>query len=71
MRAYLVVSGSVFGIVALVHILRLAERWLIQIEGWTVPVWLSWLGLAVAGGLCIWAFRLAMRTGPSAIPPKL
>lgn len=59
MRAYLVVSGLLFGAVSLLHILRLAYGWPVQIGGWTVPLGVSWIGLIVAGGLCAWAFKLS------------
>ncbi len=56
--AYLKISGGVFGIVALLHLLRLFYGWSVQIGEVVIPIWLSWLGLAFAGGLSIWAFRL-------------
>ena len=61
MRAYLLITGFVFGAMTLLHILRLAYAWPAQIGGWTVPLELSWLGLVVAGALCVWAFALARR----------
>ena len=61
MRAYLAVSGTLFGIVALMHVLRLVQDWPVQFAGWTVPLWVSWIGVLVAGGLCLWGFRLAGR----------
>lgn len=64
MRIYLVVSAVVFGAVALMHILRLSLNWPADLAGWTVPLWLSWIGLVVAGALCVWGFRLAVKAGP-------
>jgi hypothetical protein len=61
MRAYLRISGVIFGIVALVHVARLAYGWPAEVAGWAVPLWVSWAGMVVAGALCIWAFRLAVR----------
>ena len=61
MRAYLLITGLVFGAVTLLHILRLAYAWPAQIGGWTVPLELSWIGAVVAGALCAWAFALARR----------
>jgi len=61
MRAYLLVSGLVFGVVTVVHILRLAYGWPVQIAGFAVPVDASWAGILVAGALCVWAFILALR----------
>ena len=61
MRRYLHITGAIFGIVAIVHILRLAFGWPAQIAGWSVPMWVSWVAIVLAGGLCLWAFRLAAR----------
>jgi hypothetical protein len=59
MSRYLIVSGSIFGVVACLHLARLVFGWQVQIGAWTVPYWLSWCGLVGAGALSIWAFRLA------------
>lgn len=61
MRTYLLISGFLFGAVTVLHILRLAYALPAQIGGWTVPLELSWIGVVVAGALCIWAFALARR----------
>lgn len=63
MRAYLQISGAVFGLIALAHLLRLFGHWPIDLAGHIVPLWASWLGLLLAGGLSIWALRL-MRAMP-------
>jgi hypothetical protein len=59
MRTYLVITGILFGVVALMHLWRLAAGWPIQIAALSVPLWVSVIGLLVPGGLCIWAFALA------------
>jgi len=64
MRAYLLVSGLVFAVVAVVHILRLAYGWPVQIAGFSVPVDASWAGMVVPAALCVWAFALARRPAP-------
>jgi len=64
MRAYLQITGFIFGIVALGHALRLILHWPVQLVGWTVPMWLSWVAFFVAGTLCIWAFQLFGRSRP-------
>ena len=65
MQAYLRTSGSVFGLIALLHVLRLLLRWPAQIAGWTVPIWISWLAIPAAVALSIWAFRLVRQVGLS------
>ena len=61
MRTYLLISGSLFGLISLLHLLRLLWHWPAVIGAWTVPLWASGVGLAIAGSLCLWAFRLAGR----------
>ena len=58
---YALVSGVVFGVVAVVQALRLFNRWPVQVGPFAVPVWFSWLALLLAGGLCLWAFRSGPR----------
>jgi hypothetical protein len=65
MKAYLGVSGAIFGIVALLHLLRLALDWPARIGTWSVPMWVSWAALLLAGGLCVWAFRLLGASRPA------
>lgn len=60
MKSYLGISGAIFGIVAILHVLRLWLDWPAQIGTWIVPSWVSWIALALAGGLCVWAFRLLL-----------
>lgn len=57
-KAYLAVTGSIFALIAAVHLLRLAYQWPVQIDTWTIPTWLSWFGMLVAGVLSVWAFRV-------------
>lgn len=58
-RVYLVVSGMIFGVVALLHLVRLVNHWAFRIGPWSLPLWMSWGGTLVAAALCLWAFRLA------------
>jgi len=65
MKAYLIVSGAIFGIVGVAHVLRLfveghslSDRWFIAHN----------VALFIVGaGLALWALRLLVRgRGPSA-----
>jgi len=60
-KAYLIISGSVFGFVALGHLCRSISHWPIQMGTWETPLWVSWLALVVAATLSTWAFCLAFR----------
>ncbi len=56
---YVVVSGAIFGVVAIAHAVRALYEWPVQIGGLDISVWVSWVAMVVAGGLCAWAFRSA------------
>jgi hypothetical protein len=62
-RAYMTVSGSVFGIVAVLHLLRVVNGWVVEVGPWSVPMTVSWLGTIFPAVLCGWAFRVVSRKG--------
>ncbi len=57
-KAFLTVSGTIFGIITLLHALRLLLGWPAHIGTFEVPMWLSWASVAIAGFLAVSAFRL-------------
>ena len=59
-QAYFLVSGIIFGVVALLHALRLAFRWQVRLRSQEIPIWFSGVGLIGATGLCVWAFWLIL-----------
>ena len=54
---YAVVSGAVFGLVALGQVVRAFEEVPVHLGSFEIPVWASWVAAVVAGSLCVWAFR--------------
>jgi hypothetical protein len=56
-KTYLLVAGIIFTLVALFHAMRIYMEWPIMIGDWSVPKWVSWAALIVAGGLAIFGFR--------------
>jgi hypothetical protein len=58
-KTFSMLAGAIFTLVALFHLIRIIEDWPIIIGDWSVPKSLSWVGLVVAGGLALLAFRLA------------
>ncbi|MSQ88872.1 MAG: hypothetical protein EXR32_06300 [Betaproteobacteria bacterium] len=64
MRVYLQITSVVFGVIALLHLVRLLLGWPAQIAGWVVPLWLSWLAFFATGALSVWALRLLGQLGP-------
>ena len=57
-KAYLIVTGVLFGIIAVMHLLRLIYQWPVQAGTISIPVWASCAGLLLASVLCVWAFML-------------
>lgn len=62
-RTYCRVSAIVFAVVALTHLARLIYGASIVIDGQTIPMLASWLGLIVPGGLAYWGFSGARGAG--------
>ena len=54
---YVVVSGALFGVVAVLQAVRALNQWPLRVGPLDIPVWASWIGMVVAGSLCAWAFR--------------
>jgi ABC-type proline/glycine betaine transport system permease subunit len=54
---YVVVSGAIFGVVAVLQAVRALNQWPLQVGTLEIPVWASWIAMVVAGSLCVWAFR--------------
>ncbi len=61
MKSYLRITGALFGLIVALHVMRLVQGSPAQVGSWSVPMWVSWVGIVVAGALCIWAVRLARR----------
>ncbi|MGL6344545.1 MAG: hypothetical protein ACRC80_36020 [Waterburya sp.] len=57
-RNYIIISATIFTIVALLHLVRLFTHWSFQFGAVIVPLWGSWLALIIGTALSIWAFRL-------------
>lgn len=56
-NGYPLVSGSVFGVLAVAHAIRALMQVPAQLGTQQVPLLFSWVVVVVAGILCIWAFR--------------
>jgi hypothetical protein len=58
-KAYFAITGIIFPVIAIVHLLRISFGWSPVVEGWVVPMWLSWVALVVAGWLGYEGLRFA------------
>lgn len=58
-KSYLLVSATIFALVAVLHLARLLGSWAVQVGTVTLPFWGSWLGLIIAATLSVWGLQLA------------
>ena len=56
-KPFTMLAVQVFVLVALVHLLRLVFGWEATISGAVVPMWVSFVGLLIPGGLAIGLWR--------------
>ena len=56
-KPYVVVSGAVFGLIAVLQAVRAAEQIPVMVGSFAVPLAASWVAALVAAGLSLWAFR--------------
>lgn len=60
-KHYALVSGAVFGLIAIGQAVRAFNGLPVHVGSFAVPVGFSWIAAAVAGSLCVWAFLTARR----------
>jgi hypothetical protein len=60
-KTFSLLAGLVFLLVAVMHALRLALGWHVALGGWTVPMWVSWVALVIAGFLAYEGLRFSRR----------
>jgi len=58
-RTFSLVTAVLFSLVALLHAVRLLRGWQVTIEGAVMPVWISWIALAIAAYLAYQGFLLS------------
>jgi hypothetical protein len=59
-KRFILVATVIFGFVAVMHLLRIMGGWPVVLAGHDVPMWVSYIGLAIGGGLMAWGIRLTM-----------
>jgi hypothetical protein len=58
-NVWLRIAGTIFGVVAIFHLLRIITGIPVLINGWLLPVWVNWLGLVATVFLCNWLWWMA------------
>ncbi|OLB23249.1 MAG: hypothetical protein AUH95_03440 [Nitrospirae bacterium 13_2_20CM_2_63_8] len=59
MKPFTTIAIVIFSLVAVLHVLRLMFRWEVVINGLVMPMWVSVVGIIVAGGLALLVWREA------------
>lgn len=59
MKPFTTVAVVVFGLVALLQLLRVVSGWEVIVNGVAVPIWASGVAFVVAGGLAVMLWREA------------
>ena len=57
-RSFPLITGAIFALIALLHLLRIVFGWEAIIGGWVLPAGVSWVALLAAGYLAYEGFRL-------------
>lgn len=57
---WLRVAGTIFGVVAIFHLLRIVTGVFVLIGNCPLPVWVNWMGLIATGFLCFWLWKVSM-----------
>jgi hypothetical protein len=60
-KTFCTITAVIFAVIALLHLARVVLGWPAMIAGWSVPMWVSWLGLVVAAVLSYFGWRAAAR----------
>ena len=60
-RLFSLITATLFSLIALLRVLRLLRGWQVTIGDVVVPLWISWIGLAVATYLAYQGFKLSRR----------
>jgi hypothetical protein len=56
------IASLIFGLVAILHVVRLFRHTAVTMGSHVVPMGLSWVALVVGAILCIWMWRLSSAT---------
>jgi len=60
-KTFNIVVGIIFSAVFALHVLRLVNQWIVSIGAFEIPLWVSWVGIAVSGFLAFTALKNVKR----------
>lgn len=53
------IAGIIFGIAAILHLLRIIFDASVLIAGWSMPIWMNWMGFFATAFLCGWLWSVS------------
>jgi len=60
-RRYYYIVSIVFILVALLHFLRILNSWTLELGGYMIPMWMSWVVVILLGYLAVRGLTLVAR----------
>lgn len=57
MKPFTAIAAAIFAIVALTHLCRIWQGWEVTVAGTIIPMWGSYVGIVLAGGLAVMLWR--------------
>ena len=61
-KTYFVITALIFLIVAILHLLRIFTGWEVSINGWMIPLWVSWVAFVGSSFLAYSGFNQNRRS---------
>jgi hypothetical protein len=61
-KTFSLVVGLIFLLIAVMHVLRLALKWEVVLNGWSVPMWVSGVAIAITAYLAFESLKLCRRS---------
>jgi hypothetical protein len=61
-KTFSLAAGLIFLLIAVMHVLRLAFKWEVVLNGWSVPTWVSAVAIVIAAYLAFEGLKLGTRT---------
>jgi hypothetical protein len=61
MKSYIAISAIIFALVAIAHLMRIAQGWQVQVGEMGVAMSVSWVALALSVVLAVWGAMLLRR----------
>lgn len=63
MKPFTTIAVGVFALVAFTHLCRIFTGWEVIIAGTVIPMWASYVGVVLAGGLAVMLRRESQQEG--------